>query len=62
MSTDDYVKYMTETIIKHLERPKSERKESRKKRKEGKGPFLFNWFGLIPYSLVMLFKKDRGFK
>ncbi|MFS0643997.1 YqzE family protein [Siminovitchia sp. 179-K 8D1 HS] len=60
MSTDDYVKYMTETFIKHLERPRSERKDARKKRKEEKGPFLFNWFGLIPFSLMMLVKKDRG--
>lgn len=58
MSTNDYVKYMTETFIKHLEKPRSERKESRKKRKEGKGTFLLNWFGLIPVSLVMLFKRE----
>ncbi|MBS4176358.1 YqzE family protein [Lederbergia citrea] len=59
MSTNDYVKYLTETFIKHLEMPKAERKQLRLDRKDAKPPAMYHWFGLLPISLSMLFRK-RG--
>lgn len=38
MSTNDYVKYMTETFIKHLEKPRSERKSQGRRGKKEKAP------------------------
>ncbi|RST73804.1 YqzE family protein [Siminovitchia acidinfaciens] len=59
MSTNDYVKYMTEKLIQRMETPKSERKEMKKEQKEIKTPFLVNWFGMVPFSILMLLKKDK---
>ncbi|MCJ7839320.1 YqzE family protein [Lederbergia sp. NSJ-179] len=57
MSFDDYMKYMTETCIKHFERPKAERKQMRLERKKASPPKLYQWFGLVPYSIRMIFKR-----
>ncbi|MBS4209615.1 YqzE family protein [Bacillus sp. FJAT-50079] len=58
MSGNDYLKYMTETFVRHFEQPKSERKQIRLERKEARPPTLFHWFGLIPASITMLFRKS----
>jgi hypothetical protein len=62
MSTNEYVKYLVETFIRHLEKPKSERKAVRRKKREQKEPLLSSLFGLIPFSLAMMVKRTRGGK
>ncbi|GIN38353.1 YqzE family protein [Heyndrickxia oleronia] len=57
MSTNDYVKYITQTFVKHFDTPKSDRIQSRLERKKQKNPFLYRWFGVLPYSIIMLFKR-----
>ncbi|MFK4997679.1 YqzE family protein [Bacillus sp. N9] len=52
------MKYMTETFVRHFEQPKSERKQIRMERKKAKPPLLLHWFGLIPVSITMLFRKS----
>ncbi|MBS4217166.1 YqzE family protein [Bacillus sp. FJAT-49711] len=59
MSTNDYVKYMTETFIKHFELPKEKRKQLRLDRKNARRPALIHWFGLLPISISMFIKR-RG--
>ncbi|MCJ8006816.1 YqzE family protein [Lederbergia wuyishanensis] len=59
MSTNDYVKYLTEAFIKHFEMPKDERKQLRLDKKIAKRPILTHWFGLLPVSISMLIKR-RG--
>ncbi|MBS4199652.1 YqzE family protein [Bacillus sp. FJAT-49732] len=59
MSTNDYVKYITEAFIKHFEMPKDERKQLKLNRKMARPPVLTNWFGLLPISISMLMKR-RG--
>ncbi len=59
MSTNDYVKYMAKTLIQRMETPRSERKKQRDERKQMKTPFLVNWLGMVPFSLIMWLKKDR---
>ncbi|RLQ98250.1 YqzE family protein [Falsibacillus albus] len=59
MSTNDYVKYITQTFVKHFDQPKSERRELRSKRKDERPPLLYHWFGVIPYAFMMIFKKRR---
>ncbi|HBZ09001.1 MAG TPA: YqzE family protein [Bacillus bacterium] len=59
MSTDDYVKFMAETLIQRLETPKSERRKQRNERKQMRAPFLVNWFGMVPFSLFIWYKKGR---
>ncbi|MEW4325130.1 YqzE family protein [Rossellomorea marisflavi] len=32
----------------------------RKQRKTRKEPFLYRWFGIIPYAVGLFFKKNRN--
>jgi len=57
MSTNDYIKYITQTFVKHFDTPKTARKEIRMQRKLEKSPFLNRWFGVIPFAILMIFKK-----
>ncbi|ACJ33290.1 YqzE family protein [Anoxybacillus flavithermus] len=61
MAGNDYVKFMTEQVVKYLDQPKDERKKQRQQKKEfrkqQKQPFLYRWFGVIPYAIILLFKR-----
>lgn len=59
VSTNDYVKFMAERLIKRMETPKSERREMKKERKEMKTPFLVRWFGMVPFSIFIALKKNK---
>ncbi|MEK3890749.1 YqzE family protein [Bacillus sp. FSL K6-3431] len=58
MQVNDYVKYMTETFVKHFDQPKSDRKKLRMERKGFKAPILFRLFGLMPLSIKMFFRRS----
>ncbi|WP_141431626.1 YqzE family protein [Bacillus sp. 03113] len=59
MKTNDYVKYMTENLVKYMDQPRDERKKQKQIRKGNKGPFLFRWFGILPYLFMYRTKKKR---
>lgn len=59
MKTNDYVKYMTQTFVKYIDQPKDERKKLKFEKKETKEPFLYHWFGVIPFVLMMMFKRKK---
>ena len=59
MSINDYVKYMTQTVVQHYEKSPQERKTMKELRKNARPSFLFRWFGIIPYALMFLFKKNK---
>jgi len=59
MKTNDYVKFMTQTIVKYADQPKDERKRLRTERKETKASFWYRWFGILPYILYFEVKKWR---
>lgn len=56
MNTNDYVKFMTETLVKHFNVPKEERRKLRLEKRLAKPKPLYHWFGLLPISLRMIFK------
>ena len=61
MKTNDYVKFLTETIIS----PKDVRKEAKKMRKQQDEPLLYKMFGAMPYMFMTglkMAKKSRGRK
>ncbi|MCL6573683.1 MAG: YqzE family protein [Bacillus sp. (in: Bacteria)] len=62
MKTNEYVKYMTQTIVKYADQPKDERKRLRTARKEAKAAFWYRWFGILPYVLYAEMKKKRKIK
>ncbi|MFE8702496.1 YqzE family protein [Cytobacillus sp. FJAT-54145] len=57
LNTNDYVKYITQTVVKYIDQPKDERKKIRQERKSSKESFLFRWFGIIPYMFMNKKKK-----
>jgi hypothetical protein len=59
MKTNDYVKYITQTVVKYIDQPKEERKRIKQEKKEAEATFLFRWFGILPFLLMSSFKKKR---
>jgi hypothetical protein len=59
MSVNDYVKFITQTFVKHYEKSPNERKSLKYQRKNERPPFLLRWFGILPYAFMVLFKKDK---
>ncbi|MDQ0218338.1 YqzE family protein [Peribacillus cavernae] len=57
MSTNDYIKFLTQQFVKYMDVPKNERKLRRENRKKLKKPFVSNWFGVLPFAIMMLFKR-----
>ncbi|RBW70583.1 YqzE family protein [Bacillus taeanensis] len=60
MSSNDYVKYMTEQIVEYISQPKEAREEIKNERKSNRPPFLYRWFGMIPLALTSMFKKQQS--
>lgn len=59
MKTNDYVKYMTQTIVKYADQPKEERKRLRLEKKENKASLWYRLFGILPYILYIEVQKRR---
>lgn len=53
MSTNAYVKFVTEEVVKFLNSPKDERK----KRGAERQVFHDRWFGLLPFTFKLLLKR-----
>jgi hypothetical protein len=51
MKTNDYVKYITQTLVKYIDQPKEVRKRLKQERKMSKASFWYRWFGIFPYLL-----------
>jgi protein-arginine kinase len=62
-AVNDYVKYITQTIVKYIDQPKEERKKLKQERKETKEDFAYRWFGILPYLIMMnKGKRDQSMK
>ncbi|WP_394137389.1 YqzE family protein [Cytobacillus oceanisediminis] len=59
MKSNEYVKYITQTVVKYIDQPKDERKKHRMEKKDMKEPFLFRWFGVLPYIFYFGIKKKK---
>lgn len=57
MSTNDYIKYITQQLVRYFQVPKAERKERREQKREEKTDLSFRLFGFIPFALKMFFRK-----
>lgn len=52
MKTNDYVKFLTETIISRLDTPKDVRKKEKMMKKQQEEPFFIKMFGNMPHALL----------
>jgi hypothetical protein len=60
MKTNDYVKYLTQTVVKYIDQPKEERRKMKQAKKEAEATFLFRWFGILPFMLMSSVKKKKS--
>ncbi|GFZ77625.1 YqzE family protein [Compostibacillus humi] len=56
MSSNDYIKFMTQQIVSYLDTPKEERGR-KKNSKTGQQVYGNSWFGILPFVLKMYRKK-----
>lgn len=59
MSGNDYVKFMTQEIVKYMDLPLEERKKRKEERRREKTPVANRWFGVLPFAIKLLFKKSN---
>ncbi|MCC3356745.1 YqzE family protein [Bacillus sp. REN16] len=59
MSTNDYVKFVTQQFVKFIDQPKDVRKATKQQRKEEQEPLTNRWFGIMPLAVSLMFKKNK---
>ena len=59
MKTNDYVKYLTQTVVQYIDQPRDERKKLRQEKRDRKADFLYRWFGIVPYVLMLRYRDRR---
>ncbi|WP_208588398.1 YqzE family protein [Gracilibacillus suaedae] len=59
MSNNDYVKYMTQRIVKYMDTPKDERKKLKEERKQQEVVYSNKWFGVLPFAFRLLIQKRK---
>ncbi|ERI10534.1 YqzE family protein [Aneurinibacillus aneurinilyticus] len=53
MSSQEYVKYLTQRFVKYMETPKEQRV------KKPKEAFMYRWFGMLPFAISMLIRRKK---
>ncbi|MFD2658359.1 MULTISPECIES: YqzE family protein [Gracilibacillus] len=59
MANNDYVKYMTQRIVKYMDTPKDERKKLKEARKQQEIAYSNKWFGVLPFAFRLLIQKRK---
>jgi len=59
MSTNDYVKFMTQQFVSYLDQPKDVRKQTKQQRKLEREPLGSQMFGVLPLAVSLMFKKKK---
>ncbi|MDF2658186.1 MAG: YqzE-like protein [Paenibacillus sp.] len=57
--TEDYIKYLTERVVAYMDTPPEVRKEQRILHKSTRMPWHVRWFGMIPLSIAIWWKRRR---
>jgi hypothetical protein len=53
MSSQEYVRYLTQRFVKYMETPKEQRV------KKTKEVWAYRWFGMLPLAIGMLFRRKE---
>ncbi|RSK27824.1 YqzE family protein [Bacillus sp. HMF5848] len=62
MSTNDYVKYVTQQVVRYIDQPKAQRKHTKQTKRAQRDPFVTRWFGILPFAFQMIMKRNRKSK
>lgn len=57
MASHDYVRYLTERLVRYMDMPQGERKKQREEKQ--REPWDRRWFGDIPFSMRMSWQNRR---
>ncbi|WP_077621587.1 YqzE family protein [Sediminibacillus massiliensis] len=58
MSGNDYVKFMTQEIVRYMDTPQEERLKQKADKKGNSNEISGHWFGLLPFAFRLLIKKS----
>ncbi|WP_239615384.1 YqzE family protein [Cohnella mopanensis] len=54
MDSSEYLKYMTEKVVKYIDSPtEADAEETKPNRKISREPWLTRWFGMAPMGIMM---------
>ncbi|MFS0780945.1 YqzE family protein [Bacillus sp. 1P06AnD] len=59
MKKNDFITFLTQTIVKYFSQPKDVRHEHRQHKRKQKKHYSTQLFGLVPFALMMFFKGKR---
>lgn len=59
MSSNDYVKFVTEQFVKFVDTSKEERIDKKRKKKSEQDPVLTRMFGILPLALMLIVNNKR---
>ncbi|HZH58328.1 MAG TPA: YqzE family protein [Metabacillus sp.] len=62
MSTNDYVKYVTQQLVKYMDTPKETRKQQKEERKNQDSSTAYysnRWFGVLPFAFKLFMNKRK---
>ena len=57
MSTNAYIKFLTQQLVQYFNLTKTERKEKSSTKEDERTSPVSTWFGVMPFALSMFFKK-----
>lgn len=56
MTGNNYLKFMTEEIVRYFNNPKDVRKRKREEERMEQSVYLNRWFGVLPFSFRVFIK------
>lgn len=56
---EEIVKYVTQKVVEYIDTPPEDRKQQRMTRKQAQEPWSVRWFGMIPMSLHVMFRRNK---
>ncbi len=62
MSTNDYVRFVTQQFVSYMDAPKEDRKQKKEQRRAEKEPFMNKWFGVMPLSAALFYRNVKNKK
>ena len=57
MKTNDYVRFITQEMVKRMDQPRDILEEEKARKKQEREPRASKWFGMIPMSISLWMKK-----
>ncbi|GEN87389.1 MULTISPECIES: YqzE family protein [Oceanobacillus] len=60
MKSNDYIRFLTEEMMKYINLPTEEKKERKQKKKSSNQLYSNKWLGIIPFSIQSWYYKRKN--